>query len=98
MKSKKEMAEEMAEVMLGFAVGKNIQAAARFKTPEFWEDDSQPTWNWGVYNYRLKPRTIKELANKYVDISLREQGSQSVASMVHTGYLEGAKAQRELDE
>ena len=92
------MAEVMAEVMLGFAAGKNIQAAARFKTPEFWEDNSQPTWNWGDYNYRLKPRTIKELANEYVDISLREPISQSVASLVHTAYLAGAKAQRELDE
>jgi len=98
------MAEEKAEVMFGFAAGKNIQAAARFKTPEFWEDNSNPTWDWVTYNYRFKPRNIKALASEYVrgvsawELGSLSQGGPQIQGSLHTAYLAGAKAQRELDE
>ena len=82
--------KEMAEVMLGFADGQKVQAAR--KDLDDWENSHLPIWNWSDYDYRLKTKTIEELADEYANERI------AYGSVVSLAFLAGARAQRELDE
>jgi hypothetical protein len=49
-------AREMAEVMMAYADGKEIE----FRPPyvEKWRISHNPTWDWSVVEYRVKPEPL----------------------------------------
>ena len=55
------------EVMQAYEVGKKIQAYR--DNVHGWGDfdNLEPSWKWGSYNYRIKPQTLEESANKYFE-------------------------------
>jgi len=62
-----DQAKYQAVVMLAFAEGKTIQ---RELLTHDWKDDSQPKWNWGACNYRVKPAEPKKvIIEAWLDIT-----------------------------
>lgn len=62
----REEARRMAEVMLAFADGADVQ----YRLPncsDVWDDTGVPDWNWRTWDYRVKPKPREEwqVANKY---------------------------------
>lgn len=55
-----------------------------------WRGDSDPSWSWFSYNYRIKPETLEEFACDY-SISIE---TPSIAMAV----IAGAKWQKEQDK
>lgn len=57
----KEVAREIAEVMLAYADGKKIEVLI----DNSWVDVPCPTFNWEEYNYRVKPeRKIRRMTHR----------------------------------
>jgi hypothetical protein len=44
------------EVMQAAMEGKSIQWSEQ--DSDYWEDVDSPKWNWGAYNYRIKPTVV----------------------------------------
>ena len=56
--------KEKIEIMLAFDRGEQIQF---LNEDNNWEDTDCPTWNWGIYDYRVKPKP------KYVPFETAEE-------------------------
>ena len=47
--------DKMIEVLLAAERGEQIQKQTKYEqTP--WEDDPEPSWNFGIWRYRVKPK------------------------------------------
>lgn len=51
---------EQIEVMKAFERGEKIQSNFKLKELEYWEDNTNPVWDWHFYDYRIKPQTEPE--------------------------------------
>jgi hypothetical protein len=54
--------DEMIEVMQSYARGEQIQIANADKNE--WGDIEDPSWNWVMYKYRIKPKKSKFKADE----------------------------------
>lgn len=54
--------DEMIEVMQAYARGEQIQIANADKNE--WGDIEDPSWNWVMYKYRIKPKKSKFKADE----------------------------------
>lgn len=50
--------DEMLKVLLAYKEGKAIESK-RYKDESWWED-KEPTWNFGLNCYRIKPEKLEE--------------------------------------
>lgn len=51
----KATARRAAEVMLAYANGEKIECISRVDDTDAWEDVKNPLFQWGDYDYRVKP-------------------------------------------
>ena len=52
--------EEKIEVMQAYVDGKKIEINKYLDNHKHWIDIKEPTWNWGINNYRVKPEEPKK--------------------------------------
>lgn len=55
--------EEQIAVMQAFVAGKTIEH--RYGRGDEWSELGCPTWNWAVYDYRVKPEPQVRYVNVY---------------------------------
>lgn len=82
--------EKRIEVMKAYLEGKTIQ----MNCGEGWNDTNYPQWDWGLYDYRVKPEEQEEpkklMTNRQLS-ELLQKGygtwiDQNALSFVHAGY------------
>ena len=61
-----ETAKRQAEVMIAFAEGKAIQSKIRRDKEINWLESPSPTWDWILFEYRIKPETKKVNLSAFV--------------------------------
>jgi hypothetical protein len=49
--------KEMVEVMLAYENGKQIQYRGKHNIRDEWLFCKHPSWNWELYEYRIKPES-----------------------------------------
>lgn len=47
--------DEMIAVMQAYIDGAKIEKIGRCYPQSDYEEDEEPNWNWGIYDYRVKP-------------------------------------------
>ena len=57
--------KEMIEVMQAYERGEQIQIKSEKK--DCWDDICNPVWDWGTFDYRVKPKT------KYIPFDTAEE-------------------------
>ncbi len=75
----REGARKAAEVMLAYADGKEIEKQVN----EEWKKDKEPYFNWGYYDYRVKPQP------KYRPFKDAEECWQEMQKHEPFGWLKG---------
>ena len=78
--------EEMIEVMQAYVRGEIIQLCdihGDKESSDDWEDIKDPSWNWGYFNYRVKPKNRKfEEDDKVI-----EKDAQMLMLDENNGYI-----------
>ena len=52
--------EEQGKIMKAYLEGKAIQCLYKGEEDEYWKDVKHPEWNWGLFDYRIKPEESDE--------------------------------------
>jgi hypothetical protein len=74
----KEQTLEAIKVMQAWADGEKIEALWRHCLTEGWRSDPEPSWNFQVYEYRIKPEPIEfdVVLNKFNEVVYLKNGSK----------------------
>lgn len=73
--------EEMVAVMTAYKEGKTIEYKKHEGIPSDWTDNDTPSWNWALYDYRVKPEP-KYRPYKNADECFRD-------AQKHGGWIDG---------
>lgn len=80
--------QQMIAVLQAFGEGKKVQARAQWAPPQPWIDDPDPSWNWGSFDYRVKPEQRRFWLNVYGDRAAYIYESKEEADRGTRGRIE----------
>lgn len=58
--------EEMIKVMQHFANGGEVELRFKDDNDDIWEEPSNHSWNWSMYDYRIKKQKQKVTIEKWL--------------------------------
>jgi len=61
--------KRQAEIMLAYAEGAELECFHKQETKGKWRKTDAPSWQWSVYDYRIKPETPKQVMIRHYLIS-----------------------------
>lgn len=88
--------EDKIAVMQAYVEGKKIQSRCCFpKEIDNWEDCCDPVWNWGQFDYRIKPEPRRFWIRRWGDNSMSAYESEKGA---RNGLTEIKRSKEEIFE